>query len=250
MNKIIKKTQTILFAFLIAAMILPFSGMQSAEAIEPSMVYNPSMIEYIEKVISKESENTEERTVGDQTMIVTTDVKILNDNTYRVKHIVKLNGELKSKELFKIISLEDGNYQLVNKKLGIDEIYTLTETICALGWGTSNNSGASIRLYDGEAGTPNTVNLYDSYSACRTLNQAVMDVNVSVPTVDVTWEASPYYLDGCFSPHLFDHAIVTHGSQTYEFQEQTERQGSHAFTNTIGKYGWYSISINFLYGDW
>ena len=77
-----------------------------------------------------------------------------------------------------------------------------------------------------------------------------MNANISVPAVDVTWQASPYYLDSCFSPHLFDHAKVTHGSQTYEFEGQTERRGSHAFTNTNGGNGWYSVSINFLYGSW
>ena len=74
-----------------------------------------------------------------------------------------------------------------------------------------------------------------------------------VDTVDVTWEASPFYLHCCFYPCQWEHGYVQYDSQAHNLSSgsnQADRCGSHLFTRTQGVHGTHSITSMFFYGDW
>lgn len=242
--------KTILFASLIVAMILPFSGMNYAEAEKSTnIIYDPSVVKYIKKVIAQTEKTVEEKTIDGQIIKVTTKVKQINDDTYKVRTIVKTDGVKTLSSGTKITVIDDSTYKIVNKKQGIKQIFTDVSQ-GATGSGHSDYSGANINLYDRETGTPNTLRLQDNYSGCTVVNQADFEAIIRPNTVDVNWKAHPFYAHWCFIPHQFESAEIQYGTDVYYINGQTERNGYHAFTNSHGGTTWYSVSANFVYGAW
>ena len=246
-----KNTKTVLFASLIAAMILPMS-ISNATAKTKTVTYDPDMFDYLSKVISNEGKLVEKKTLDGTDYKVVKKVTQVSDNKYKVVNSVFIDGEKQNKDVFKVIKNNDGTLRLVNNNLGIDETFT-DNALAAKGIGSSSYSGAVIWLSDDEWGSVNTLNLYDNYSACSTFNQAVMQGDVKTNVVDVTWEASPFYLHSCFYPHQWEHGSVTFESQTHDLDSdsnQSDRKSSHVFTNTLNTYDQYRVDIVFYYGGW
>ena len=234
--------------FLIAILLIPTSEMSFAE--KNNAIYDPVVTEYVKKVISQEGKNTEKKVIDGQKVSVTTTVKELQDNRYKIKSITRINGDKVSTEIFKI-TIDKYSFRLENKKQGINQVFiNSTDVVSGQGYGSSSKSGAKTVLYDREYGTPHTLKLYDNYSACATLNQAVFQATIRPNTVDVTWEASPYYLHWCLVPHEFDHGEVKYGTVKVSLDGHSDRRGSHAFTNAQGGTTWYSVGTTFVYGGW
>jgi len=247
------KTKTILFASLIAAMILPFSGMQFAEA-KTNNISDTSMVEFIIETIQNEGTTVTEKIIEGKTYTVTKIVTQIQDDKYRVINKLAIDGELQSKDRFKITENDDGTYNLYSKKLGIDETFTRELPFSTLGSGYSSYTGASIVLNDSETGTASTVNLYDSFSACSTLNQGVMEGEVTPSVVDVTWEASPVYMHYCFWQHQWEHGYVEYENETHQLVSEpnhSDRRSSHAFSHSNGSSSaTYEVTAMFFYGEW
>ena len=242
-----KNAKTVLFAGLIAAMILPFSGMQFATA-EEQTTHDPKMVDYLTSTIQKIGKSVEEKTIDGKTYTVSKVVTQLDDNTYRITNKIFIDNVLQSSEVFQIIQNNDDSISLINKNLGIDE--TFTKEISVLGSGYSSYSGAVIVLNDSEYGTPGTLYLYDNYNECYSINQGVMEATVRADTIDVTWEGSPAYLHYCFYPHQFEHGFVQYESEVYTLSTQEDRRSSHTFTNTQGGDATYEVDLMFFYGAW
>ena len=220
---------------------------------EKQAIYDPVMVKYIQDVIAELGTVTEEKVIDGQKVAITTKVKQVKDDVHKVKTITRIDNEKKSEQVFKITSNPDGTYNMINRNLDIDETFTdkLPEgVVVGSGSGQSSPNGARINLYDKEYGTPHTLTLYDNYSACATLNQGVFQAPVRPNTVDVTWEASPFYLHWCFVPHEFDHGKIQYGTTVYNLDGHGDRRGSHAFTNHSAGTTWYSVEANFVYGTW
>lgn len=248
---ITKNAKTILFASLIAAMILPFSGMQFATA-EEQTIADTKMVEYLTKTIQKTGKNIEEKTIEGKTYTVSKVVTQLEDNKYRVANKVFIDSVLQSSEVFQIIQNDDDTISLINKNLEINETFT-KETITEQGAGYSSYSGAAIVLSDSEYGTPGTLYLYDNYNECYSINQGVMETTIRSDTIDVTWEGSPAYLHYCFYPHSWERGYVQYESQVYDLvsdSDQSDRKSSHVFTNTQGGDATYEVDLMFFYGAW
>ena len=239
---------------LLATILLIPPGISNATAQQP--IYDPVVYDYLEETISEIGKKIETRTVDNQTMSVTTIVEQgSNDSRYKVKMITSLNGEEVGREFFKIINKTDGTYKLVNKKLGINEIFTnVPQGATGAGSGSSNLQGARIDLHDREYGTPHTVRLYDNHVACggnnAFLNYGEFEAIIRPSTVDVTWNAAPFYLHWCIVPHEFDNGKVRYDSTTIKMDSQSDRRGSHTFTNYDGGTTWYSVEVDFVYGSW
>lgn len=107
MTNITKTTKTILFASLIAAMILPFSGMDFAEAkkegikqkelddrfAQVSEIYSDVRISELKEKISKAGENETIRSLENGLKILEkTKVKQIADNKYKIKTTVKVTN--------------------------------------------------------------------------------------------------------------------------------------------------------------
>ena len=217
-------------------------------------IYDPVVYDYLKETISEMGKKTETRTVDNQTMSVTTIVaQGSNDSRYKVKVITNMNGEEIGREFFKIVNMTDGTYNLVNKNLGIKEIFTnILQGVTGSGSGNSNFNGARIDLHDREYGTLN-IHLYDNYGDCANndlVNSGEMEVIVRPNTIDVTWNAAPFYLHWCIVPHQFDNGKAQYGSTTITFDSQSERRSSHAFTNYAVGTTWYSVEVNFVYCSW
>lgn len=251
MKNKITTTKTILFAGLIAAMILPFSMVDYAQA--QKATYNPDMVSYLTEVMATDGTMIQEKTLDEKTYKVKKNVTLKNNGNYKVVNSVFIDGEKITKEVFVIKPNEDGTITLVNKGQDTSETFTDVEGPTTRGIGYSSPSGAAIVLNDGETGTPYTVNLYDSFNACWNFNQAVMEADVKTSVVDVNWEASPFYLHSCFQPHQWEHGFVEFDGSTYQLDSgnnQSDRKSSHAFTNTIGGNAYYEVEAMFFYGAW
>ncbi len=243
--------KTILFALLIAAMILPFSMMDTASAAKQSQaIYDLDMVNYIEELISSPGKNNEQKVIDGQTISVTTKTKQLSDTAYKVKTVTTIDGVVAISETFKIKIHDDSTYTLKNKNLEIDERFTDEASRVNRGSGNSDTSGARIDLHDKEYGTPHTLTLNDNYSGCGVLNQAHFQAVIGPNTVDVNWEAHPIYAHWCFVPFLFDHGSVQYGTNTIQLDGQSDRRGSYAFTNYDVGTTWYSVEVDFVYGSW
>ncbi len=213
------------------------------------VIYDPVVTQYVEKIISQEGKSTEKKIIDGQKVSITTKTKELQDNKYKVKSVTHVNGEKISSEIFHI-TINNDTFRLENKKHGIDQtFFNSTNVISGQGSGSSSTSGARIGLHDREYGTP-TLTLDDNYSACSTLNQAVFQAPIRPNTVDVTWDASPYYLHWCFVPHEFDHGQIKYGTNKVSLEGHGDRRGSHVFTNYDVGTTWYDVRITFVYGDW
>ena len=71
-------------------MILPFNGMSIAKAEKTTnTIYDPNVVKYIKKVIAQTEKVVEEKTIDGQSIKATTKVKQLDDDTYKVRIIVK-----------------------------------------------------------------------------------------------------------------------------------------------------------------
>ena len=230
--------------------VISFTGVDAfAETTEP--IYDPVVTQYIEELIAQPGKTTEERIIDEQNMSVATKVKQVTDDRYVVKSVTRINDEKVSSQIFRIITNGDGTYELINHKLEMRETFTdVPQGAIGSGYGSSTPNNARIDLYDSDYGTPHTLTLYDNYSDCVNLNQAVFEAPVRPNTVDVTWEASPYYLHWCFIPHEFRHGSVQYGAETVYLDGHNDRRGSHAFTNFDVGTTWYSVEVDFEYGPW
>jgi hypothetical protein len=249
---IYKNVKTILFASLIAAMILPFSMMDNVSA-QSKATYDPTVVDYIEKLISTPGKNIDQKIIDGKTISVMTKTKQLSNTVYKVKTTTVIDGTTEASEKFRIILNDDGTYTLKNKKLGIDETFTDRGERVKRGSGNSDYEGAAISLYDKEYGTPNTLKLYDSYSACATFNQAVFDATVKPSVIDVNWEASSFYLHWCFVPYEWEDGYIQYGTTKHYLSSDPnhdDRRGFHAFNNGSGGTTWYSMTAKFFYGAW
>ena len=244
--------KTIFFASLIAMMILPFNDMSIAEAEKTTnTIYDPNVVKYIKKVIAQTEKIVEEKTIDGQFIKATTKVKQLDDDTYKVRIIVKTDGVKTLSSGTKITVIDDSTYKIVNKKQGIKQTFTdVSQGATSTSTGHSDSTGANINLYDREYGTPNTLRLHDNYSGCGIINQADLKVNISSSVVDVNWKAHPFYAHWCFIPHQFESGEIQYGTDVYRIDGQTERNGYHVFTNTHSGTTWYSVSADFVYGAW
>lgn len=242
---------------LLAAVLLIPPGIRSATAQQPPpAIYDPVVYDYLGELMSEIGQKTETKTVGNQTMSVTTIVaQGSNDSRYKVKMITSLNDEEVSRESFKVINVTAGTYKLVNKNLGINQMFTNVQPeVTGKASVGSNLYGARIDLYDREYGSPGTLGLYDNHAACGAhdhwLNYGEFEAFVRTSTVDVTWNAAPFYFHWCIVPHEFDNGKVKYGTTTITLDAQSERHGSHAFTNYDGGTSWYSVEVDFVYGSW
>ena len=211
------------------------------------------MVDYIEELISSPGKNTEQRVIDGQTISVTTKTKQLSDTAYKVRTATTIDGVVEISETFKIKIHDDGTYALKNKNLGIDERFTDEANRVKRGSGNSDANGAVIHLYDREHGTPNTLKLYDNYSACGTFNQGVFSATVKPNVVDVNWESSAFYLHWCFVPHEWEDGYVQYGTTKHHLSSvpnHDDRRGSHAFTNYDAGTTWHSVTAVFFYGAW
>lgn len=140
MNKITSKTtKAILFASLIAAMMLPFGTMGLAEAAESSKdsvdrqrVYTPNGIEYIQNILNGSADvtktyklETSTRDV-DKTVEVRKTVTTTGDNTYVIKTAVSVDGvrQYDQDNKYSVQVNRDGTYRVWNGNFD----YTLTST--------------------------------------------------------------------------------------------------------------------------
>jgi len=227
--------------------------MQFATA-EKQMISDPGMVEFIIDTIQKEGKTVTEKVIEGKTYTVTKIVTQTQDNKYRVINKLAIDGELQTKDRFKITKIDDGTFNLYSKKLGINETFTSELIPTTKGSGYSSYSGASMVLNDSETGTAGTVNLYDNYSGCATLNQAVFEGEVTTSVVDVTWEASPIYLHYCFWQHQWEHGFVEYENETHQLYsepDQSDRRSSHAFSHSNGSSSaTYEVTVMFFYGAW
>lgn len=249
----VNNTKTILFASLIAAMILPFSGMQFAAA-DTNEIYDPSMVEYLLMITQQNGNYIEEKTLDEDTYTVTKNIKQVGNHIYKVINEVAVNNEQITSDQFIIIKTSDTSLTLVNVQEGTQEKFTSeTDDFSIYGTGNSNFNGAAIQLHDKEYGTPGTLYLYDNYNGCGGFNQAVMEATVRSNTIDVTWEASPFYNHYCIYPHEWEDGYVQYGTAKhylYSEPNHDDRRSSTTFTNTHGGTTWYSVTAYFSYGGW
>lgn len=244
--------KTIFFATLIAMMILPFNAANIAEAEKSTnTIYDPSVVKYIKKIISQTGKTIEEKTIDGQIIRVSTKVNQIDDDTYKVRTIVKTDDVKIFSSYTKITVNDDGTYKIVNKRQGIEQTFTdVSQGATGTGSGNSDLAGARISLFDRETGTPHTLKLHDNYSACSFVNHAVFDATIRPNTVDVTWNGTPFYAHWCFIPHQFDHGKVQYGTTVHYFDGQNVRNGYHTFTNFDVGTTLYSVSVSFVYGTW
>ena len=245
------KIKIILFASLIAAMIIPITSNASAAQTTPT--YDPDMVDYLTEIIQTDGILVEEKTLNDTAYKVVKNVTRITENMSDVTNKVFIDGEKQSDDKFTIIKNSDMEFTLISKSLGIDETFTNNDLY--RGIGSSSSSGAAIWLSDSEYGSVNTLNLYDNYNACtvfgQSFNEAVMQADVKTNVVDVTWEANPFYLHFCFSPHEWEHGNVNFEGQTHYLDSEpdhSDRRSSHAFTNTLNTFDTYRVDTVFYYG--
>ncbi len=221
---------------------------------EPSQtepIYDPVMIQYMKELTADPGKTVAERPIANQTYSVTTIVREITDDKYAVKPTTRIDGEKISSEKFRITAIDNSTYKLVNNGLGIRQVFTdIPSEAAGAGSGSSTPSSARIDLYDREHGTPPTLTLHDIYSGCATLNHALFQAPIRPDTVDVTWEASPFYMHWCFIPHEFQQGEVRHVTETVFLNGHGDRRGNHAFDNPHGGTIWYSVEMDFEYGVW
>ena len=268
-----KTMKTILFASLIVAMILPFSGMQGiafADADKKKQVVTdePETYDYLKKLMKDTGTYVKEKKTKDNKDAKNTDtVKKINSKKYEINSVFVYEGEVVNDQTIVLTKNKDGSINMINEKHDFDvDFYKSDKTIQTVlsngisklinkllpqvfaGSGNSNGSGGNIALYDSEYGTPGTLYLSDAYTGCYPLTQGDFEATVSSTVVDVNWQAHPFYWHWCIIPHEFSDGEAQYGTSEYDFG-MSERTGSHAFTHSGGT-TWYSVSVDFFYGSW
>lgn len=169
---------TTMLSTLIAAILVPFSGVSTADA-GKSSTYDPDMVNYLSEVIQNIGESVEEKTLDGAVYTVTKTVTQTSENSYSAVNTVSVDGVAQSTEIFQVTENDDGIFTLSNSSIGLDKTFT-DASINVRGSGYSSYSGASMVLSDTEYGSANTLRLYDNYAACTsnsnyTFNHAVME---------------------------------------------------------------------------
>jgi len=244
-----KNAKIALFAVLIAATMMPLSGISDVQA-QQTAVYDPMVTDYLEEVLQTTGENTEQRVVDGRTVSITTVVTQLSDEKYRLVTTATVDGTVTSSEKFIVTVYQNGTYRLVNEKQEIDETFTASAATATRGSGSSDAFGARIDLHDSEIGSQH-VALSDSYSACGDVNRGEVNASVDANNLRtfVTWEAGLLYLHWCFVPSMFDHGEIRHGGSTHYLPSTENREGSHHFSNS-GGHAIYDVRAQFVYGSW
>lgn len=221
---------------------------QGEAEIKPT--YDPIVVEYVEGLISQPGRNVEELTVADETLSYTTVVEQVGDNNYIIRTVTEINGNRTGTDLFEVVANHDGTFELRNQHIGTR---TFTDTISrdatTKGFGHSTFQGAEISLYDRGYGLPDELVLTDAYSGCGGNNQATFHASVRSDLVDASWVANPFYNHWCLVPHQFSHGSVQYGTETYDFEGQSERYGFRTFTNHQENADWHSLTVDFFY-EW
>ena len=226
-------------------------GIVFAQTDQKQASYDPVVMEYVEEIIKESGTSTEARVIDGQTIAVTTKVKQVSQYTYGIETITHVDDEKKFRQSFNITSGTNGTYSMVNTDLGINETFTDQRPLGVFGVDSrdSSLSGARTYFHDREFGTPHTVKLYDGCSACARLDQAEFQATIRPNTLDVTWEASPFYLHLCLLPHSFDYGEIQYNTDVHYLDGHNNRHGSHAFTNSHSGTAWHSIEADFVYGE-
>ncbi|MDH3277160.1 MAG: hypothetical protein OEL77_02885 [Nitrosopumilus sp.] len=243
-----KTIKTLVFASLIAAMILPFSDMSMASAENSNTAtYDPIVATYLNTVLSASEPIVKYNTVGGTDYVETITVDQINSKVFQIETIIEANGEVDNVENVIVILHKDGTYQIINTKHGINERFTTVDDgISTRGSGSSDGSGARIDLYDSAYGV--NVGLDDSYSACWAQSadfDGTVDGDNGFSYFDTNM--SDYYNHLCFITHYWDRANLVHEGSTHYFNDS----GYEYVTFTHGGgLGTYTADMTVYYGNW
>ncbi|RNJ79991.1 MAG: hypothetical protein D9C04_03055 [Nitrosopumilus sp. B06] len=225
---------------LLMAMVMTVSTGDAAA--ERPATYDPLTVEYIEEIITEPGTTKKTRTSGNDTWVVTTDVKFASPSIYHVNTIAAFNDE-SQQVAYEIRINEDGTYRIIIEDLGSDVTYTDSAEVLGGGIGNYDGSRAIISLHNREYGPVGT-RLSDSYTGCFGATNARFSAEVLHNLVVASWKTNPYYWYACIHPHGFDYVDVSEGGVSKRF---TSQNGHYSFSDHYLGPAWYSISMSFRY---
>jgi hypothetical protein len=249
MKNISKTTKTILFASLIAAMILPFSGMDFAEAQKVQTIEDDRMIGELQNIVSNVGKTIQIKTLDDGTVLkLVTVVKQISDNEYKVKaHTVTktTDGEKVVSEKIKYGVTTDGDSFTTETSLQTIQFVPssgISTRSITSGWSQSSATPSDTR-YVGGAGQGTNFDDQDGHCADGKTYRVFGAVYGS-GTSSLTWTVDGWLNAYCIVPQPLDN--VTMNLNSLQINPATSTDGywtpTHSYANE-----YVTLSGTFLY---
>lgn len=244
-----KNTKTILFVGLIAAMVLPFSGMQFATAQEVQTIEDDRMISELENIISNVGKTIQIKTLDDGTVLkLVTVVNQISDNEYNVNtHTVTktIDGKKVVSDQIKYrVTTDDDSFTTETSSQTIQFVPTSGVSTQAItsGWSQSSATPSDTR-YLGGAGQG--TNLDDEDGHCSDGKKyRVFGAVYGSGTSSLTWAVDGWLNAYCIIPQPLDN--VTMNLNSLQINPATSTNGywtpTHSYANE-----YVTLSGTFLY---